>query len=404
MKNRSAFAALSVYFLDNFALAIVYPIFTPLLYGKDTIFLSGISHRRLLYLGLLIAAFPLAQFFGAPIVGSFADRKGRKKAFFLTLVAEVAGFSLSAYAISQANYALLFFSRLWTGFFAGNLTVCLAVFADLYGMQKKRSKAFGLLMMAGGTSFIFAILTGGLLSNAQINPHFNPSNPFWFTACLTLINLIIVTFIFKETGPQSKRHPFYNLYKIATTPEYRPTRQLYILYFFLMLAWMPTLQFLSPFLLLDYQATPLIITGVFTILGVVWALSASLGNHILINRFTPRQILFYALPVFSLCLLGTVFPYRLITFVPLICLAAGASALAWTNALSLISIGGDPTLQGKILGLNQSVGALAMVIAPLISSYIGMHNLHIIFLCNAIYLAIAFAIFYKQKRSAPNKS
>ncbi len=393
MKNRSALAALSVYFLDNFALAVVYPIFTPLLFGQNSHLLSNIGTGRIIYLGILIAAFPLAQFFGAPIIGGFADRRGRKKAFFLTLIAEILGFTLSAYAISQASFTLLFFSRLWTGFFAGNLTVCLAVFADLYGTQKKRSKAFGLLMMAGGSSFIIAILVGGLLSNANLNPNFNPANPFWITAALTFLNLLIVMFIFKETGKKSLRHPFRNLQKIATTPEYRPIRRLYIIYFFLMLAWMPTLQFLSPLLYLDYNATPLIITSVFALLGIVWAFSSSFANHYLINHFSNRKILLFALPTFSLCLLAAVFPYRLFTFIPLICIAGGASAIAWTNTLSLISLKSDASLQGKVLGLNQSVGALAMILAPLISSYLGLANLHVIFLTNAIYLAIACILF-----------
>ena len=393
MANRSSFAALSIYFLDNFALAIVYPIFTPLLFGQGSHLLQNIGHGKLLFLGLLIAAFPLAQFFGSPMIGGFADRKGRKNAFFLTLICEMIGFTLSAFAISQSNYGLLLFSRIWTGFFAGNLTVCLTVFADLNATQKTRSKGFGLLMMAGGTSFIFAILVGGLLSNPKVYPNFNPANPFWATALLCLVNLFIVKFVFKETGQRSNRHPIKNLIRIASSKEYASVRKLYLVYFLLMLAWMPTLQFLSPLLLLDYKATPLMITGVFLIMGIVWGLSASGGNHFLINRISSRLIIRYALPIFSLALLGTTVPYRLVTFIILISLAACTSALCWTNCLNLISLKGEHSLQGKILGLNQSVGALAMIAAPLISSNVGADHLHVIFLLNAIYLIIAFLIF-----------
>ncbi|MCB1118249.1 MAG: MFS transporter, partial [Chlamydiia bacterium] len=178
--------------MDNFALAIVYPIFTPLLFGSHSALLNSVSSARFAYLGILIAAFPLMQLFGSPIIGGLSDRLGRKKAFYLTLIGEAIGFAMSALAIKQNSYPFLFFSRLWTGFFAGNLTVCLAVFADMNAALKNRSKGFGYLMTAGGLSFIVAVIVGGVLSNTGITPTFNPATPFWVTSFLTLINLGII--------------------------------------------------------------------------------------------------------------------------------------------------------------------------------------------------------------------
>ena len=84
----SLFALFSLFFIDNFAIALVYPIFTPLIlvseYGFTTPEMS--FALKSLLLGLLIAAFPLAQFFGAPFIGNLSDIYGRKRAFIFTLI------------------------------------------------------------------------------------------------------------------------------------------------------------------------------------------------------------------------------------------------------------------------------------------------------------------------------
>lgn len=71
------------YFIDNFGLAIIYPIFTPLfLKPHYELFSTEVpTIYKTILLGLLIATFPIAQFFGAPIIGGMSDRVGRKRYF-----------------------------------------------------------------------------------------------------------------------------------------------------------------------------------------------------------------------------------------------------------------------------------------------------------------------------------
>ena len=130
--NYSLFPVFTTFFLDNFALAVIYPIFTPLFLSLQKGILPEnipIGYRTIL-LGMLIACFPLAQFFGAPIVGEFSDQCGRK-----SICLHHFGNMLRAHSFSFSIFIhflpLLFFARLLTGFFAGNLAVCLAALADL---------------------------------------------------------------------------------------------------------------------------------------------------------------------------------------------------------------------------------------------------------------------------------
>ena len=396
-KKWSRNCALAVYFLDNFALAVVYPIFTPLLFGEGNRWIHVGDANRLLLLGMLIAAFPLAQFLGAPVIGALADRKGRKKTFYFTLIGEIVGFTLSGVAILFSNYPLLLFSRILTGFFAGNFTVCLAVFADLHTSKRDRFHGFGSLIAAGGFSFIVAILVGGLLSNHQILLYFNPSDPFWFTAILSVINLLLIVAFFKETGETSSCKPLRHMIQICRHENYTNVRRLYLVYFFLMLAWMPALQFLSPLLWLDYQTSSLGITGVFGWMGVIWFTASALLNRTLIQITSSKRLLLWALPVGACGLLATIAPYSLVTFIIFISIATCGAALAWVNNLGLISTYTDPIQQGKVLGLNQSVGAMAMAIGPFLSVSVGSTNLHFVYLVSAISLFTSFILLYFKK-------
>jgi len=111
--RHSRIALLAILFLDNLALAIVYPLFTPLILKPIHALLPthfSLSTRFLL-LGLLISSFPLAQFLGGPFIGHLAATKTRKKAFLIALIGEFTGFFLSAVALTRLSYVLLLFKR-----------------------------------------------------------------------------------------------------------------------------------------------------------------------------------------------------------------------------------------------------------------------------------------------------
>ena len=90
MKNKK-FTILPIFFtvfLDLLGLGIVIPILPAVLLDPRSAVLPfsyDFSTRTLIY-GFLIASYPLAQFFGAPILGTLADQKGRKKLLTISLI------------------------------------------------------------------------------------------------------------------------------------------------------------------------------------------------------------------------------------------------------------------------------------------------------------------------------
>ncbi|MCK4934792.1 MAG: MFS transporter, partial [Simkaniaceae bacterium] len=173
-----------VFFLDNFGFGLVFAIFGPLILNPEFGMLSPgmTAGERNIFLGILFAAFPLTQLFGAPIVGDIADRFGRKKAFYITILGTTLGYILSGAAITFHSYSFLFFSRLVTGFFAGNLSICLASIADLSPDEESRAKNYGMISTLGGVSWILSMLIGGFLSDPKALTFANPSIPFFLTA------------------------------------------------------------------------------------------------------------------------------------------------------------------------------------------------------------------------------
>ena len=82
MKQKYALLTIFVtVFIDMIGIGIVLPILGPLFLDKSISILPqafSIAQRTML-LGFLIASYPLAQFFGAPMLGALSDHHGRKK-------------------------------------------------------------------------------------------------------------------------------------------------------------------------------------------------------------------------------------------------------------------------------------------------------------------------------------
>lgn len=396
-------AILCVLFLDNFGLSIVYPIFTPLLFNPDyTLVPTSFSlSQRTLLLGFLIAAFPLAQFFGAPILGDIADRKGRKKAFYFSLIGEFIGFICTGISLHFNSYIFLIISRLWTGFFAGNLTICLASISDMSPDVKSRAKNFGWIASVAGISFIIAIFIGGIFSNHYLFSFFTPSFPFWFTAGLTIVNLFIIIYLFDEGThhlKETKTSVVQSLNRLMHLLFSKELGYFYPLFFFFMLGWVSTLQFLSAFLLEHYHATKELITFTFLIIGLIWFIGNVLINKVLIKRFSISKILIYSLLFLTISmLLATLIPLYII-FLIFLASAALFAALTWTNFLTIVSLKSPMNMQGKILGLNQSVATFAMIFAPIFGGLLAQFDTRSIYLFSCSALIISLIICFSVKK------
>ena len=402
VRSKTFLPILLTYFIDSFGLAIVYPIFTPLFLNPNIhIFGEGATpFSRTILLGFLIASFPLAQFFGAPFFGMLSDRIGRKKIFLVTISGGIVGYLLTGMGIHLKEIAFLWGGRTIAGFFAGNLTLCLASIADISKTEEEKERNFGWIAAMGGLGFILAISAGALLSNPNIAYFFNPEVPFYLTSFFLCINLALILYFFKEVShgmPHDTRAFVHSLKNIVHSLQVERIRAILIVYFLFMLAWFPTMQFLSVYLIDVFKITQNITTLTFTCIGIVWTLANFLVHPFLFRRFPPHKIFTYTMTALGVFLLLTLIPHQLLyLFLIHFFMIALCAALSWTNGLATLSLMGTKALQGSLLGVNQAMSASAMILGPIIGGLLAAVNIHYLYLFTGLCSLLGALILWKK--------
>ncbi len=372
--RRSRLSLASVFFtffIDNMSWSIVFPIFAPyFLDFNHKLFSADVSiETRTTILGFFLMAFSLGQFLGAPFLGEYADRNGRKKALVFSVFFTLIGFVLTAWGMQQSHLGILFAGRLVTGIFASNMSICLTCVSDVSRDEKHRVKNFGYLSVIAGLSFIGGAFVGGKLSDPTIYPLFTPYFPIWIASALTAINCLFLIFGFHETGtidPKVRFNFLESFQNIKAALKTEKIKRIYTIYFLFLFAWTVLFQFTPVLVVRKFGFTNSNIGDLALYMGICWALGSGYLSKWLLHYFSPLRIL-------EVCLLGFTFLCGLIIFPThiyfMLAVLAGCviiGGLAWPLCTNVISNAAPKHMQGKILGISQSVQSLAMAIAPAI--------------------------------------
>jgi len=398
-KKTSLFLVYFVLFLDNFGFAIIFATFGPLFVNPDygMITASTSETARNVMLAISLAIFPLGQFFGSPFLGDIADRFGRKKAFYITIAATTLGYIFSGISIFAHSYSFLLFSRLLTGFFAGNLSICLASIADLSPDETSRSRNFSFIVIVTGISWMIAMLMGGYLSDPTISSHFNPALPFFVTAALSAVSLIAIAYMFKETHPSSEKFRINLLQEfqnIINTLHYKELRILYVVYFLWIFGWGLAFQWFSPYSLQVYKATIIDVTWGQFLFGTTWMIGGYFINNMLIKRFHARPIVVVGTGITTIFLLGMAISTNFLWFAGFMTIACFPAAFSWPNTLNLISMNAPSDIQGKIMGISQSSMSTGFIFATLLGGLLGVIGLKAMYYCSAALLFLTWLLLF----------
>lgn len=332
---------------------------------------------RTTILGFFLAAFPLAQFFGAPIIGEYADRSGRKRALIFSVLFTLVGLVLAAISLMMKNLILLFISRLISGAFSGSLSICLSAVADMNQEEKKRVKYFGHLAIIAGLSFIIGTFLGGIFSDTTISRHFSYDLPFWIASLLTLLNLFFVIFYFYETNEEHKKIPFdffegvHNIQKALRTEK---IKRIYLLYFLFLFSWNILLQFTPVLVVEEFHLTNAQIGYLAAFMGISWAFGSSGMSRILHTIFSSKKVLELSFIVFMLLSSFLYFPKHLGILLGMLAIIVIFAGVAWPLCTNIISKSAAPSMRGKILGMSQSMQSLAMTLSPLSAVFTHIHE------------------------------
>ncbi len=394
-------------FIDLLGVGIVIPVIAPLILdpSHNMLPLEMSAHTRTIILGFLISSFPLAQFFGAPMLGALSDRYGRRKLLAMSLVGTVIGYILFATAIMQQNIYLLFASRILDGFTGGNISIALSSISD-FSDEKSKARNFGMVGAAFGLGFILGPYIGGKLADPSLVSWFTAATPFFFAAILASLNLLFVLFAFPETL-QNKRNTkvsmFTGIENIGKAFRSGHLRIIFLVVFLFTLGFNFFTQFFQVFLIskFDYKISQ--IADIFAFIGIWIVIAQGALQRPLSKKYAPLSII-----RFSGILLGLALPMLLVPseskyifyVLPFIALFQG---LTQPNINSIVSSQAGKDEQGQILGINQSIQSLGMAIPPIIASYINIVNINLPIATASFCVLlgwIVLVVFFKNKKTA----
>lgn len=353
MRKSSLLVIFLTVFIDLLGFGILIPIL-PAFASKDL----NISDFGI---GVLFASFSLMQFIFNPVLGRLSDKFGRKPLILITLFTTVISYLIFSFSNS---FILLLVSRVLGGLGGSNIAVAQAYIADVTN-KNQRSKGMGLIGMAFGLGFVFGPVVGGLLSNYGYHVAGLASAGFSFIAFLFAL------FTLKESVKKSSfedrnqiRHKIFDVSHTKRILRHPEIGLLIVLFFVVTFS---GANIYGTFTLLGYKAYGFSDTEIgylFGITGIAGALVQGGLIRILTGKVSDKVLILAGafLLTFGIGLL----PYSvnfLGVAITVSVLAVGTGILQ-PVVLAMISKYSPDEEQGAILGLNQSLSALARVLGP----------------------------------------
>ncbi len=408
-KGNPLLAVFSTIFIDMLGVGILIPVFPLLVLPHSPYRITPVGWSiadGFILLGWLSAAYPLAQFFAAPILGQLSDRYGRKIVLTVSIIGTSISYMLFAIGVATKNIPLMFASRIVDGITGGNISVAQAVISDI-STPKNRAKNFGLVGASFGLGFIFGPYIGGKLADPTVVSWFSASTAFWFTAILSAINALIVIKFLPETIKVKTTtlslhilQSFKNIIKAFTNSGLKDITPATFLFnagftFFT--------TFFAVFLAVRFGFTQGNTGDYFAYVGIWIAIVQGGLIGVLSKRFKDFQILRYSFFGAALTLLAYLLipkgEHRWLFVIPPIL----ALFIGMCNAFlpSIVSRVTPKEIQGETLGINTSVSALAQAIPAIIAGYVATINTSATVVTASMLIGfsgIAFWILFKPKR------
>ncbi|TFF38889.1 MFS transporter [Mucilaginibacter psychrotolerans] len=361
-------------------------IIVPLLYSYGKKF--GVTEQTI---GLLTAAFSVAQFFATPVLGSLSDRFGRKPLLAISLVGTCASFILFGLA---GSIWMLFAARILDGITGGNISVAQAMVSDI-SSPKERAKNFGILGSAFGFGFVIGPAIGGLLSRL------GEGVPFFFAAVVAMIGALLSVFLLKETNDikksgADKAHKF--SFMLLVTTVKKPVIGTAILVGFLLTMAQFTMiigfqTFTVDVLKISPTQIGLLYAG-FGITGILMQLAVPL-----IKKAIPSQALILLLS--TLVCLGmmilTGFASGIVLFAAAIAVYGLFNGLRNPMLNAIIADHNTDAGQGEVMGVNQSYASIGQTLGPISAGLVTVISVHSVFFLSSLYILIALLFSIRLK-------
>jgi MFS family permease len=368
-------------FLDMVGLLIVIPIlpFYARRLGGEGFAIGGVQFGIGTVVALLVSTFTIAQLVSAPVWGRFSDRFGRRPALLVALGASAIAYVIFGFANSLA---LLFISRIVQGAGGGTVGVIQAYVADSVEPDQ-RAKGLGWLSAAtnlgvalGPVLGSFAITLGNKVCNigggdvAGLHA-VGHAMPGLFAALLCLVNMAFAWKYLRESHAVGEHHatakPRSSREVVLRVIQHsgEPASRLIWIYAIAMGAFQGVTAVLALFLADRYQVTEQTIGYFFMYIGSISVFTRVLLLGKAVDRLGEARlsrigILLLAIGLGAMPLARSLPVLALaVAFIPL------GTAFTFPCVTALLSRVISSRERGLYMGVQQSFGGVARIIAPL---------------------------------------
>lgn len=362
-------------FIDLFGFGIILPA---LPYYAQKLGASGLE------LGLIFTAYSGAQLFGAALLGRWSDRVGRRPVLLLSLLGSMLAFLLCGFA---TTLGLLIAARALAGAFGGSIAAAQAYIADVT-VPSDRARAMGLLGASIGLGFVLGPAVGALLAHYG----FGFGAAAFVAAALAALNWV-ATFLRLREPPRhvagATRADFASLLRAIRRPL---LGRLLGATFFAMCAVVSMETTLAFLVRARFGVKEGGLGLMLVFVGVVQVIVQGGLIGRLARAFGERRLALGGCGLTALALATLPFAPNLgAAYAALGALAAGMGCTTPSLA-TLLSRASAADEQGGVLGVGQSMGALARASAPLAAGALWDRGASAPYLAAAAFALLAAAL------------
>lgn len=364
-----------VIIIDGMGFGMTLPVLVPLLsktshnlLGTDT----SLAAKHLIF-GLIMLIQPLAYIAGAPIIGYWSDRLGRKPMLAICLLGTFISYVIYIASFTLGNLVLLILARLIAGFTTGSQAVAQAAMADI---SQGRTKVLniGIIALAMTIGLVAGPLIGGVLSNPQYYHGFNDATPFYFSALLAFGNLLLLYFTLNETYQQgSQKIP--NLRDdLSQFLKQTSNRTLLIIFLFFELGWSMYYQGIAVTLSENFHLSGVNVGYFESYVGLALSFGLIYILKLTTRYFSLGKLIRYSLWV-GIASLALAFLFK--NIIAQIVLAIPITFMVATTYSSLItqlSNQNRDDQQGLLMGVSDATLAIAFAITGFLSGWVTIYN------------------------------